>query len=270
MKKVFVSVLVVSIFVFLFSTAAFAATVHVSIVNFAFSPQNITINVGDTVVWTNNSNATPHTSTSGTNFPTGDGIWDSKVLSAGQSFEFIFTQPGNYPYFCSIHFFTGTVTVNAAIIPAPVGQTSVFFPAGATPVVGSSMNTSMPIGIGRLATGGNTLTVEIALGPYAVPMDIYAAFIVSSNPLTVVNIRPDLAFENITLNDVAQALSTGVVPASVAPWMSNVSTEINITLFSGVPVSHIGAGQYTAYLLVTPHGGSLANFDLYRTTFTVP
>jgi hypothetical protein len=128
----------------------------------------------------------------------------------------------------------------------------------------------MPIGIGALATGGSTLTIEIALGPYAVPVDVYAACIVSTNPLNVVNILPNLTFQNLTLTEVAQALSTGVVPAGVVPWMSNVSTEINTTLFSNVPVSGIAPGQYTAYLLVQPHGGNFSNFDLYRTTFTIP
>ena len=160
--------------------------------------------------------------------------------------------------------------MNAAIIPAPVGRTSLFFSPVATPALGSSNSTSMPIGIGALASGGNTLTIAIDLGPYAVPVDVYAAFIVSTNPLNVVNIRPDLTFENITFSEVAQALSTGVVPAGVVPWMSNMSTEINTTLFSNVPVSNIAPGQYTAYLLVTPHGGNFATFDLYTTIFTIP
>ena len=40
-----------------------AATVNVNIQGFAFSPQSPTINVGDTVVWTQNDN-TVHTVTS--------------------------------------------------------------------------------------------------------------------------------------------------------------------------------------------------------------
>ncbi len=269
MKEMNVLFVIATFLLCLFSATANAATVNVSIVDFAFSPQNITINAGDTVVWTNNG-AAPHTSTSGTNCPTGNGIWDSGILSTGQAFQFTFTQPGTYQYFCSIHCFTGTVTVNADIIPAPVGRTTLFFSPIATPVVGPTNSTSMPIGVGSVATGGNTLTIAIALGPYAVPVDVYAAFVVSTNPLNIVNIRPDLTFENITFSDVAQALSTGVVPAGVVPWMSNVSTEINVTLFSGVHTSNIAPGQYTAYLLVTPHGGNFAAFDLYTTIFTIP
>lgn len=272
MKKVSVSVLVVSILLCFLNAAAYAVTWNVSIKDFFFSPQNIPINVGDSVFWTNNG-AFTHTATSGTNSThnTTGVTWDSGFLSTGQSSAPVtFTQPGNYPYFCSLHFFTGTVTVNAAIIPAPVGRTSLFFPAVETPVVGSTNSTSMPIGIGLLATGGNTLTVEIALGPYAVPVDVYAAFAVSTNPLTIVNLGPGLTREPLSLMEVAQILQTGVLPTGVTPWMSNVSAEINATLFSGIPTSRLAPGQYTAYLLVVPNGGNFSAFDLYKTIFTIP
>ncbi len=94
-----------------FTTAAAGpVTRDVSIVDFAFSPAAITINVGDTVRWTNNG-AAPHTTTSGTT-PTPDGKWASPALSSGQTFSFTFTQAGVFPYFCAIHtFMTGTITV---------------------------------------------------------------------------------------------------------------------------------------------------------------
>jgi len=82
----------------------------VTIVDFAFSPLSITVNVGDTVRWTN-TGTFAHTSTSGAVWPTWDGIWDSGPLFNGQSFSFTFTQPGTFPYFCLPHGFSGTVIV---------------------------------------------------------------------------------------------------------------------------------------------------------------
>ncbi|MBI5100994.1 MAG: hypothetical protein HZB33_04075 [Nitrospirae bacterium] len=60
--------------------------------------------------WTNNG-VLGHSATSGANWPTKDGIWDSEILSGGQSFSFTFTQSGTFPYFCTPHGFTGTVIV---------------------------------------------------------------------------------------------------------------------------------------------------------------
>ncbi|MFI5294658.1 MAG: CHRD domain-containing protein [Thermodesulfovibrionales bacterium] len=268
MKKVFVSVLVVSVFIFLLSTAAFAATVPVSIVDFAFSPQNITIEVGDTVVWTNNG-AFPHTTTSGTNFPTGNGIWDSHVLSPGQFFPFTFTQPGLYPYFCSIHGFTGGITVNAPTLPMPLGRHTTEFPAFPAPALSTIRDDSRPIAVGQIATGGSTLTVQVGIEQYAVAVDMFLAFLVSNDPRTIVNVMPDHSFQRFPRADIGTALATGQPPSGMVPWMSNVTAPVNATIFADRPVSGIPPGKYTVFLLVAPHGGGLTNFDLYRTDFTI-
>ncbi|MDH3436009.1 MAG: Ig-like domain-containing protein [Betaproteobacteria bacterium] len=94
-----------------FTTVSVPVTVDVSIGDNFFTPQSITIKVGDTVRWTNNG-AALHTTTSGTS-PTANGIWGSAILASGESFSFTFTQAGIFPYFCSVHpgIMTGTVTV---------------------------------------------------------------------------------------------------------------------------------------------------------------
>ncbi|HVA90799.1 MAG TPA: cupredoxin family copper-binding protein [Chloroflexota bacterium] len=73
------------------------ATVQVTIQNFAFSPQMITITPGTTVTWTQKDSA-PHTVTSDT------GAWTASApLSTGQTFSHTFTKMGTYPYHCSVH-----------------------------------------------------------------------------------------------------------------------------------------------------------------------
>jgi len=69
---------------------------RVNIMNFAFTPQNLTIDVGDTVEWVNQDTA-PHTTTSDT------GVWDSGTLQTGKGFQRTFSVPGTFPYHCEIH-----------------------------------------------------------------------------------------------------------------------------------------------------------------------
>jgi plastocyanin len=76
-------------------TAA-AAQVAVSIVNFAYDPNPVTVNVGDTITWTNNDGV-PHTVTAN------DGSFQSGTLQPGQSFSFTFTAPGSIDYHCEFH-----------------------------------------------------------------------------------------------------------------------------------------------------------------------
>ena len=78
------------------------------IVDFSFAPNNLTINVGDMVEWTNQDGVS-HTSTSD------DGVWDSGLLGQGDTFTYTFTLAGSYSYHCTPHpFMTGTVVVSAA------------------------------------------------------------------------------------------------------------------------------------------------------------
>lgn len=78
----------------------------VSIENFAFGPNAITISVGDTVSWTNDESSTAHTTTSD------DGLWDSGSLGGGGTFEHTFDDAGTFDYICSIHpSMTATITV---------------------------------------------------------------------------------------------------------------------------------------------------------------
>ena len=79
--------------------------VSVSIKNFKFVPQDIAVNAGTTVVWTNEDSA-PHTVESS------DKALKSDELSKGDTFSFTFTKAGRYDYNCGIHTsMRGSVTV---------------------------------------------------------------------------------------------------------------------------------------------------------------
>src|SRR5262245_20857235 len=82
-------------------TAAFAATVNVSIVDFAFNPNSVKAKQGDIGQWTN-TGAQTHTTTSDT-AGGGIGLWNSGNLAHNANFPFTFNFAGSYPYHCSIH-----------------------------------------------------------------------------------------------------------------------------------------------------------------------
>ena len=87
--------------------AAQAATVEVTIDNFTFSPQQITVKAGDTVTWINHDDI-PHTATSKS------GAFRSKALDSDDKFSFTFATPGTYAYFCALHpHMTGSIVVEA-------------------------------------------------------------------------------------------------------------------------------------------------------------
>ena len=79
----------------------------VSIVNFAFTPAEITIAPGESVTWSNDDGA-PH----GLEYH--DGVPGTDLLLPGASFSRQFDRPGTYDYNCSVHpYMTGRVIVRA-------------------------------------------------------------------------------------------------------------------------------------------------------------
>ncbi len=83
-----------------------ANTTNVTIQNFAFTPQTLTVSAGTKVTWTN-KDPVPHDVTSANNISTSatpTNLFTSGTLSQGQSFSFTFTKPGTYFYECKIHF----------------------------------------------------------------------------------------------------------------------------------------------------------------------
>src|SRR5215210_4548427 len=77
----------------------------------AYQPNPLQVSTGATVTWTN-EDAQPHTATSGAN-GTPDGRFDSNILAPAATFDFTFTEAGDYPYFCILHpNMVGSVTVS--------------------------------------------------------------------------------------------------------------------------------------------------------------
>src|SRR5260221_1892468 len=72
-----------------------ATSSSVSIMNFSFSPNSLTVKVGTKVTWTNHDSVT-HTVTSNQR------TFNSSV-PPGSSFSFTFTKAGTYAYHCNIH-----------------------------------------------------------------------------------------------------------------------------------------------------------------------
>ena len=118
------------------------------------------IQVGDTVEWDFSPSLSFHTVTDcgeDCNFPTATPLWDSGSTLGG-SFQFTFTTPGTYPYYCEIHPFTmqGQIIVNQ-----PVGGFVVDLDSGQ-----ERLETARPGGGYLVALAGAALSLMavVALG----------------------------------------------------------------------------------------------------------
>jgi plastocyanin len=140
-----------------------AASTGVTISDFKFSPGGVTVNVGDTVTWSN-AGPTGHSATAN------DGSFDTGVLQKGSSGSHTFSQAGTFSYFCKPHpFMKGTITVVAAAADNGSGTTSGGDTSGAgTSGTGSSADTGSGLPSTGLDVGGIAFLglMTLALGVY--------------------------------------------------------------------------------------------------------
>ena len=80
--------------------------------NACYIPATVSINVDDTVSWSNDDTAA-HTVTGGSAADGPSGVFDSSLLIAGGTFEHTFDSSGTEDYYCMVHpWMTGSVKVS--------------------------------------------------------------------------------------------------------------------------------------------------------------
>jgi glucose/arabinose dehydrogenase len=138
-----------------FSSPAEAATVTVQVGpggSMFFSPDPVSINVGDTVQWVWASS--PHSATSGTAaHPTTD--FDSGIHNAPFNFSHTFNTAGSFPYHCTYHgaLMSGSVDVAAAATPTPTPTPTPSPTPTATPLLPLIVKGPVRIELQSIASG---------------------------------------------------------------------------------------------------------------------
>lgn len=161
--------------------------------------------------------------------------------------------------------FAITISYAAQSIASPTGQES--FPSYnpiALPITSSDPLKAMPIGVGSVASGGDTISLQVDLDQFSGPVDIYfACYAPSIDPQN---------FYILTSNYTTMPLSLmDPLHEGLTPWKRDVSSGINESLASklgSIPISSLPTGTYTFSLLVTP-AGRLDSYYLWSTAIYV-
>lgn len=93
-----------------FQSLASAATTNVNVFNFGFNPSSITVNVGDTVHWTNSSGF-HNVASNGGSEPA------ANASGSGWTYDYTFNTAGAFPYLCQVH---GAGSMSGVVNVAPL------------------------------------------------------------------------------------------------------------------------------------------------------
>ncbi len=144
-----------------------------------------------------------------------------------------------------------------AVIPLPHGKHVYTYGPIADPVVSDDPAQARPIGIGLIASGGDTVTIKANAGPFAGPVDVVFGIYDATFDAR------DIYFMNITeqLVPVTEAVQqeekhNGHVKPSkkfkgLVKWKTNV-TSVDETVIGPIPVADLSPGLYVLHLGVSP------------------
>lgn len=135
---VIVSVFLLAMFAVPPVYAQSASQANVAAQDFLFSPRDITVQAGTTVVWVNNGQM-PHTVTAD------DGSFDSGTLNAGATYSHTFTAAGTYSYHCSFHGSSGGIGMAGTVTVTSNTAPSINMPGMSMPSIPSPTYTTPPV-----------------------------------------------------------------------------------------------------------------------------
>jgi plastocyanin len=249
------------------STATTPSGPSVSIVDFAFQPNNLTINVGQTVTWTN-TGSTAHTVTSDTNF------WSSATVNPGTSFSFTFNAAGIYNYHCSFHgSMTGTITVmggSATNTPTP---TRTFTPTPVITLTGSRTptltgippNTFTPTGTPVITNTPTRTATPTGVCITATPVLMSVAPLISPTSATTQVIAVTLGSSTATVTVTSEAGSFVQTVSSGGVYSVTINLVPNSTNHLTVQaVVNYGAG--CSYTLTRTTDSNANPLNIVQTT----
>jgi hypothetical protein len=149
----------------------------------------------------------------------------------------------------------GGAIMGSGMMQMPTSQQMFTYGATSAPLTGTDFTTTMPIGVGSVAMGGNTVSVQVATSEFASPVDMYfALYAPSVDPFNIYMLHPDGSL---------QPASSGV-----EPWMSGV-TSVNQAMFGNIPTSALPKGTYTMGFMATPAGTNMSTYYFWMTNFTI-
>lgn len=115
-----ISAIIFVLIFFVFVSQSFSTTINIAVSNFAFTPSNVSANVGDTIRWNwvNGGHTTTCDGSSLTSRPAGAAPWNASINNGALTFKYVITVAGVYNYKCIPHEpdMLGTITASSPLI----------------------------------------------------------------------------------------------------------------------------------------------------------
>ncbi len=140
------------------------------------------------------------------------------------------------------------------MLPLPQSRETFVYSAATYPLEARIPSKSKPVGIGSLAEGGDSFNLQISIGPFVRPVDMYLTLLSPDDKRgPALTLSPDNTFETFSGN--------------MKPWREKVTAADDFIM--DLPVSSMVSGPYILMFAVMPVGVQ-DRYYLWTVPFLVP
>ena len=147
----------------------------------------------------------------------------------------------------------------------PTGKSTYSYPPTDFPVVDSDPSKARPVGVGPVAQGGDSVYVQLSIGKYVSPIDVYLAYNMPADPRSLHVMMADNSIQVYPYQDLLMAAAVGTLPSGIQPWKKHVVGPVDELLYEA-PIAKLPAGVYSIYVMVTA-AGDPSTYYLWETQF---
>ncbi len=159
---------------------------------------------------------------------------------------------GNMLLFFSL--WAGAASAASGAIPVPQSRETFLYSASASPFEAKSPSEAKPVGIGSLAEGGDTFSLQVTIGPFARPVDMYLTLLSpDEKSAPVLTLAPDNTFKPFLIGS--------------RPWRGKVTSADEAVM--NIPASSLASGPYVLMFAVMP-ADVQDRYYLWTVPFLVP
>jgi hypothetical protein len=145
-------------------------------------------------------------------------------------------------------------------MPVPDSQHSWEFLSTSSPIANSKPSFAFPIGVGSIAYGGNTFNIQIGLGQFTGPVDVYFGLVAPAiDPKNVYFLRSDDSLQSFSVEDLRKRKIKKLEKIlsnlhGIQPWRKSTIDNISMSLTGNIQTSSLPSGQYDIFLVASKAG----------------
>jgi len=125
-------------------------------------------------------------------------------------------------------------------MPDPTSKLRFPYEPTVYPFVSNDPLTAKPVGAGPVAEGGAYLSIQVGLGQFMNPADLYLIYSIPGDSDKLYFTNSDYSVAAYSLDEVVRLMEENRLPEGIEPWKKGITGPVNEIILNSIPASELG------------------------------